>query len=131
MDEPISVEFPFELKIGFRGDDGTLHRKGVMRLANAADEIYSMRDSRVQANPAYQPVIVLSRVIVSLGTLQVVTPAVLENLFLADYNYLLRFYEEINQLDTGSGEQPSFGPSQEAFPGNVESLPFPASFMKR
>lgn len=131
MDEPISVEFPFELKIGFRGDDGTLHRKGVMRLANAADEIYSMRDSRVQANPAYQPVIVLSRVIVSLGTLQVVTPAVLENLFLADYNYLLRFYEEINQLDTESGEQPSFGPSQEAFAGNVESLPFPASFMKR
>jgi hypothetical protein len=130
MDEPISVEFPFTLKIGFRGDDGMLHRTGIMRLANAADEIYSMRDSRVQANPAYQPVIVLSRVIVSLGTLAVITPAVLENLFLADYNYLLRFYEEINQLDS-EGEQPSFGRSPEALPGNVESLPFPASFMKR
>ncbi len=131
MEDPISIEFPFTLKVGLRGDDGALHRNGIMRLATAADEIVSMRDSRVQANPAYQPIIVLSRVIVQLGTLEVITPAVMETLFMADYNQLLRLYEEINQLDTELGAPAAPGPSQEAFPGNVESLPFQAGFMRR
>jgi len=131
MEDPISIEFPFTLKIGLHGDDGTLHRDGVMRLATAADEIVSMRDSRVQANPAYQPIIVLSRVIVRLGTLEVITPAVMETLFMADYNQLLKLYEEINQLDTDAGDFAAPGQPSEAFRGNVESLPFQASFMRR
>jgi len=131
MEDPISIEFPFTLKIGLHGDDGTLHRDGVMRLATAADEIVSMRASRVQANPAYQPIIVLSRVIVRLGTLEVITPAVMETLFMADYNQLLKLYEEINQLDTEAGDFAAPGQPSEAFRGNVESLPFQASFMRR
>ncbi|HVW51135.1 MAG TPA: hypothetical protein VHC91_12185 [Trinickia sp.] len=131
MEDPICIEFPFTLKIGLRGDDGALHRDGIMRLATAADEIVSMRDSRVQANPAYQPIIVLSRVIIKLGVLEVITPAVMETLFMADYNQLLKLYEEINQLDAESGERAVPGQPLEAFPGNVESLPFQASFMRR
>jgi len=131
MNDPISTEFPFTLPIGYRAEDGTLHCDGVMRLATAADEIYSMRDSRVQVNPAYQPIIVLSRVLVKLGALEVITPAVIENLFMADFNRLLRLYEEINQLDTESREPTAPGRPQETLPGNVESLPSQASFTRR
>lgn len=131
MDDPISIEFPFTLPVGYRAEDGTLYRDGVMRLATAADEIYSMRDSRVQVNPAYQSIVVLSRVVVSLGRLEVITPAVVESLFMADFNHLLRLYEKINQLDSDSGTQPAPAQSQETLPGNVESLPFQTSYMRR
>jgi hypothetical protein len=131
MDDPISIEFPFTLPIGYRAEDGSLYRDGVMRLATAADEIFSMRDSRVQVNPAYQSIVVLARVVVSLGRLELITPAVIESLFMADFNHLLRLYEKVNQLDADSGAQQAPGQLQETRPGNVESLPFQTSFMKR
>ena len=49
--------------------NGDLHRKGTMRLATAADEILPMRDPKVQQNPGYLSIILLSRVITKLGTL--------------------------------------------------------------
>jgi hypothetical protein len=131
MDDPISIEFPFTLPIGYRAEDGSLYRDGVMRLATAADEIFSMRDSRVQVNPAYQSIVVLARVVVSLGRLELITPTVMENLFMADFNHLLRLYEKINQLEPDSGTQPAVAQLQETLPGNVESLPFQTSFMRR
>jgi len=39
-----------------------------MRLANAADEILPLKDSRVQQNPGYLTIIILARVITKLGT---------------------------------------------------------------
>ena len=56
----ISTEVEFTLPIGYRDGDGNLHRQGVMRLATAGDEILPLKDHRVQANPAYLSVIVLS-----------------------------------------------------------------------
>lgn len=95
----VTSEFEFTLPLGYRDGDGNLHRQGVMRLARAADEILPLKDHRVQANPAYLPIIVLSRVIVRLGTLQMVSTAVIEDLFSADFNYLQAFYNKINQMD--------------------------------
>ncbi len=46
--------------------EGTLHRH-VMRRATAADEILPLKDPRVQKNPAYLVVILLSRVVTRLG----------------------------------------------------------------
>jgi len=92
----LQTEFEFELPKGFVGKDGVLHRGGVMRLANAADEILPMRDPRVQANPAYLSVILLSRVIVRLGDLKDVNPGIIEKLFIGDLNYLQTFYRQIN-----------------------------------
>lgn len=92
-------EFEFTLPLGYRDSDGNLHRQGVMRLARAADEILPLKDHRVQANPAYLPIIVLSRVILRLGTLEMVSTAVIEDLFSADFNYLQAFYNKINQMD--------------------------------
>jgi hypothetical protein len=96
----LQTEFEFTLPKGFLDDDGNLHRKGLMRLARAMDEITPMRDPRVKANPAYATVIVLSRVVTRLGALEQVTPVVIEGLFACDLNYLHKLYRQINELES-------------------------------
>ncbi len=90
------TEFEFTLPKGYIDEEGNLHRNGLMRLATAADEILPIKDPRVQANPAYLSIIVLSRVIKKLGTLQVINPKVIENLFTSDLSYLQDLYNRIN-----------------------------------
>ena len=68
------TEYEFTLPRGYKDPQGELHRDGVMRLATAADEILPLKDPRVQANPAYLVVILLSRVITRLGSLDVINP---------------------------------------------------------
>lgn len=92
----IVTEFDFTLPVGFRDEDGTLHRAGTMRLATAADEIVPLRDPRVQANEAYLVVILLSRVVTRLGTLPVINPKVIEGLFVADLAHLQALYNRVN-----------------------------------
>jgi hypothetical protein len=94
-----ATEVEFTLPIGYRDNDGNLHRDGVMRLATAGDEILPLKDHRVEANPAYLSIIVLSRVIVKLGTLEMINTKVIEDLFSADFNYLQNLYNRINQLE--------------------------------
>ena len=94
----IVTEYEFELPTGFVDAGGTLHRKGTMRLATAGDEILPMRDPRVQNLPAYLIVILLSRVIVRLGTLPEINPGVVEGLFSQDLSYLQDMYNRINGL---------------------------------
>ena len=94
-----TTERAFTLPFGFLDADGTLHREGTMRLATAADEIEPLRDPRVQRNPAFLTVILLSRVVTALGTLELVTPKTIEGLFAADLEYLQRLYNEANRLD--------------------------------
>jgi len=93
----LQTEFEFTLPNGYADDDGELHREGAMRLATAADEIKPSKDPRVQSNPSYMTVILLSRVITDLGTLEEVTPHVVENLFVSDLAYLQDMYERINE----------------------------------
>ncbi len=95
----LQTEFEFILPKGYLDPDNNLHRKGVMRLAKAIDEITPLRDPRVQANPAYSTVIILARVITHLGALEEITPVVIEDLFACDLNYLHQFYLQINELD--------------------------------
>jgi hypothetical protein len=92
------TEHEFELPKGYVDGEGNLHRKGVMRLATAADEILPMKDPRVQGLPAYLIVILLSRVVVRLGTLAAINPAVVEGLFAEDLAYLQEMYNRINGL---------------------------------
>lgn len=99
----LQTEFEFTLPKGYIDADGTLHRDGVMRLATAADEILPLRDPRVQSNPAYLVVILLSRVVTKLGTVNPITPQVIEGLFAADLAYLQDFYNEINGADAPPG----------------------------
>ncbi len=96
MSGALQTEFPFTLPQGFADEDGTLQREGTMRLATAADEILPLKDPRVKANPSYLTVLLLSRVVVSLGTLEEVTPHTVENLFVSDIAYLQALYERVN-----------------------------------
>lgn len=98
------TEIEFELPKGYVDDTGTLHRRGTMRLATAADEILPLRDPRVQQNDAYLAVIVLSRVITRLGSLADIHPAVIESLYASDFAYLQRLYETFNGAGDGEPE---------------------------
>jgi hypothetical protein len=92
----IETEVEFTLPRGYMDVDGMLHKDGVMRLATAADEILPLKDPRVQANPAYLTVIVLSRVISKLDGVSDVNPRVIENLYAADVSYLQSLYQRLN-----------------------------------
>lgn len=91
------TEFEFTLPVGYTDPDGNVHRQGVMRMATAMDEIAPMRDLRVRNNQAYLAVILLSRVIVRLGTLPMLSTNVIENLYVADLAYLQALYRRINE----------------------------------
>ena len=90
-------EFPFTLPKGYVDGEGTLHHEGTMRLATAFDEIAPLKDPRVQSNPAYLLVILLSRVITRLGTLEQINPKVIEGLYAADLAFLQDLYRRVNE----------------------------------
>ena len=94
------TEFELTLPKGYIDGEGNLHRKGVMRLATAIDEIAPLRDPRVKSNPAYSTIIILARVITCLGAITEITPAVVEGFFAEDLNYLQNFYRQINGLES-------------------------------
>jgi len=98
------TEIEFELPKGYVDESGTLHRRGTMRLATAADEILPLRDPRVQQNEAYLAVIVLSRVITRLGSLPDIHTGVIEGLYASDLAHLQRLYERLNGSDEAEPE---------------------------
>ena len=91
------TEYEFTLPRGYVDADGNVHRDGVMRLANAKDEIVPLNDLRVQRNRAYLIIVLLSRVIPRLGALEDVNAAVIENLFAGDLRFLEEMYNRINE----------------------------------
>lgn len=96
----IQTEFEFTLPRGFVDSEGTVHRKGIMRMATAMDEIAPLRDPRVGANPAYLSIVLLARVVSQLGDLPQINAQVIENLFAADMAYLQALYRQINEEGT-------------------------------
>lgn len=99
------TEVEFTLPRGYMDESGMLHQDGVMRLATAGDEILPLKDPRVQSNPAYLTVIVLSRVITKLGGLPDVNPRIIENLFASDVSFLQSLYQKINTNGNGNGHK--------------------------
>jgi hypothetical protein len=79
----LQTEFEFTLPHGYVDPDGTVHKRGVMRLATAMDEIA-----------------LLTRVIVRLGTIDRITTFEIENLFTGDLAFLQRFYRQVNEHDS-------------------------------
>lgn len=94
----LQTEHEFTLPLGFVDEDGTLHREGTMRLATAADEILPLADPRVVKNPAYLSLILLSRVVTRLGTIDRITPKTMEGLFAGDLAHLQDLYNAVNGL---------------------------------
>jgi hypothetical protein len=93
----VETEFPFTLPRGYVDESGRVHREGTMRLATAEDEIAPLKDPRVQTNPGYLVLILLSRVITRLGDVEAVNPKVIQSLFAGDLAYLERLYRTLNE----------------------------------
>jgi hypothetical protein len=92
----LRTEFAFELPRGYVDGDGVVHRSGVMRLATARDELLPLYDARVQENAAYTTVVLLARVVTSLGTVPAITANVVENMFASDVAFLQDLYRRVN-----------------------------------
>ena len=99
MDTGFSTEYSFDLPKGYVDASGTLHKSGVMRLATAADEILPLRDPRVVQNPGYLTVILLSRVVTSLGDITRIDPRIIEKLYSSDLAFLQNMYATINAVE--------------------------------
>ncbi len=99
MDEQFLTEFEFDLPKGYVDNDGVVHKRGVMRLATAADEILPLRDPRVVSNPGYLTIILLSRVIKSLGTVPRIDPRIVEKFYSSDLAFLQSMYQQINAIE--------------------------------
>lgn len=97
MADKLQTEFEFVLPRGYVDREGNLHKRGAMRLATANDEIAPLRDPRVRQNQAYLTIILLSRVITKLGSLNDVNPGIIEDIFSTDLAYLQTFYRRINE----------------------------------
>lgn len=101
----LRTEFDFTLPKGYVGNDGTLHRRGTMRLATARDEIEPLRDRTIDGpDDPYLTILVLARVVTSLGTLTEVGIDEVEGLFAADLAFLQDLYGIINFGDQADVE---------------------------
>ena len=68
-----------------------------MRLATARDELEPLRDPSISGpDDPHLTILVLSRVIVSLGTMTTISTGVIENLYASDLAYLQDIYAAIN-----------------------------------
>lgn len=93
----LKTQYEFTLPRGFVDRDGGVHRDGIMRLATARDELEPLRDPTVSGpDDPRLTVLILARVVQSLGTLSMVTPHEIEGLFAADLAFLQDFYGVIN-----------------------------------
>lgn len=95
----LKTVYPFCLPKGYVDAEGTLHREGRMRLATAGDELSALRDPRVKEDETMLNTVLLSKVVVSLGTLPAITPDIIQGLFICDMEYLQNLYDTINRAD--------------------------------
>jgi hypothetical protein len=121
----LQTEYEFVLPKGYVDSDGNLHRKGTMRLATAMDEIAPLRDPRVRNNQAYLTIILLSRVVTRLGTLDQgeINTGVMEHLFASDLGYLQALYNRINAASPDDSVCPTCGRPFEADGGQEAAQP--------
>lgn len=93
----LRTEYEFTLPRGYVDQHGALHRKGVMRLATARDELEPLRDPTISGpEDPRLTILVLARVVTRLGSMELVTPHEIEGLFAADLAFLQDFYGVIN-----------------------------------
>lgn len=96
-DTPLASEFEFELPRGYVDGNGTVHKRGTIRVATARDELLPLHDDRVRQNPAYLTVVLLARVVTRLGAITDVHAGIVESMFASDVAFLQDLYRSINQ----------------------------------
>lgn len=129
----LKTRYEFTLPRGYVDRDGGLHRDGVMRLATARDELEPLRDPTISGpDDPRLTIVVLARVVETLGTLPMVTSHEIEGLFAADLAYLQDFYGVINfgsqeEFDEFVAAQQQAGPLPGSAPEPVAPEPAPAA----
>ena len=108
-------------------EEGALHRKGTMRLATARDELAPLRDPTVQGpDDPRLTILVLTRVVTGLGTLDQINSHVIEGLFAVDLAFLQDFYGVINFGNQEEFEALIAAQESTALVGSPRSTPPPA-----
>ena len=93
----LRTSYEFTLPRGYVDGQGRLHKTGKMRLATARDELEPLRDPTVQGpDDPRLTILVLTRVVEQLGSLDLVTSHEIEGLFAVDLAFLQDFYGVIN-----------------------------------
>lgn len=93
----LQTSYEFTLPRGYVDQQGRLHRNGTMRLATARDELAPLRDPTISGpDDPRLTVLVLARVVESLGEVARVTEYEIEGLFAVDLAFLQDFYGVIN-----------------------------------
>ena len=93
----LRTSYEFTLPRGYVDGQGRVHTTGKMRLATARDELEPLRDPTVQGpDDPRLTILVLTRVVEELGTLELVTSHDIEGLFAVDLAFLQDFYGVIN-----------------------------------
>ena len=93
----LRTSYEFTLPRGYVDGQGRLHKTGTMRLATARDELEPLRDPTVQGpDDPRLTILVLTRVVETLGSMELVTSYDIEGLFAVDLAYLQDFYGVIN-----------------------------------
>lgn len=93
----LRTSYEFTLPRGYVDGQGRLHKTGKMRLATARDELEPLRDPTVQGpDDPRLTILVLTRVVETLGSLDLVTSFDIEGLFAVDLAFLQDFYGVIN-----------------------------------
>lgn len=128
----LKTRYEFTLPRGYVDRNGGLHRDGVMRLATARDELEPLRDPTISGpDDPRLTIVVLARVVETLGSLDMVTPHEIEGLFAADLAYLQDFYGVINfgsqeEFDEFVAAQQQAGPLPGSAPEPQAPAPAPA-----
>lgn len=93
----LKTRYEFTLPRGYVDPRGEVHSTGTMRLATARDELEPLRDPTINGpDDPRLTVLILARVVETLGSLELVTAHEIENLFAADLAFLQDFYGVIN-----------------------------------
>jgi hypothetical protein len=94
--------FGFFLPLGL-SLDGKVYRRGKMHPATTGDELEIQAAGENDFNTRYRDIFLLARVIDELDGLSPVTPAMIEELYEADFLYLQLLYKEANgETDEGA-----------------------------
>ena len=95
--DPPGQESSGEPTRGLRTEFAFVLPRGYVDSSTARDELVSQRDDRVRENPNYLAVVLISRVVSSLGDIEDVHGGIIENLFASDLAFLQDLYRRINQ----------------------------------
>jgi hypothetical protein len=93
----LRTEYEFTLPRGYVDRGGSVHQKGVMRLATARDELEPLRNPTITGpDDPRLTILILARVVTKLGDLPMITANEIEGLFAVDLAFLQDFYGVIN-----------------------------------